>query len=102
LCPLKFALEVVPPEHFSVSYDMENPAFRSHDVLGGPSDDQVYDVMAARAFDQLATKLAGVFFKPGTPRATIPSDEGTEDTDSDDDDSDTDDDEAPAKHGTDL
>jgi hypothetical protein len=31
---------------------------------GGPSDSQVYDVMALRAFDELSTKLQDHFFQP--------------------------------------
>jgi hypothetical protein len=88
LCPLQFSLSVKPPEHFTVSYDELLPEFRTNAILGGPSDEQVYEVMAARAFDQLATKVMAVFFahrpehkaKP-PPSNAAPSDDDSPDTD---------------------
>lgn len=66
-----FDLEVTPPEHFTVDYSRPSGRFNAADLLGkrpsdGPSEGQVYDVMAERAFDQLTTKLRSVFFRPGS------------------------------------
>jgi hypothetical protein len=59
-----FDLEVVPPDKFTVKESSYGGLLgaRKDD---GPSEGRVYDVMAARAFDQLSTKLQTVFFKPG-------------------------------------
>jgi hypothetical protein len=56
---IKFALAVLPPKKFTVEYNR----FGRYTADGGPSDSEVYDVMAARAFDEFGTKLEGVFFK---------------------------------------
>jgi len=55
---LDFTLTVEPPPNFSVSYNRDYNDYGT----GGPSDSAVYDVMAARAFDQLSEKLRSVFF----------------------------------------
>jgi hypothetical protein len=59
-----FDLEIMPPETFTVNYTSSSPGFlgASDD---GPSEGRVYDVMAARAFEQLSSKLQSVFFRPG-------------------------------------
>ena len=63
-----FDLEVMPPETFTVNYQSYGNLLGAND--GGPSEGKVYDVMAARAFDQLSSKMQSVFFKPGfTPKA---------------------------------
>jgi hypothetical protein len=102
LCPLAFELEVKPPQHFTVSYDELAPEFRTDAVLGGPSDDQVYEVMAAKAFDQLSTKVMAEFFqkKAGLGKVTGPNGAGS--AGSDDDTSDTDAPDAPVPTGTSL
>ncbi len=62
-----FDLEVMPPETFTVNYQSYGNLLGASD--GGPSEGRVYDVMAARAFDQLSSKLQSVFFRPGfTPK----------------------------------
>ncbi|HVK70818.1 MAG TPA: hypothetical protein VM694_40465, partial [Polyangium sp.] len=58
---LEFVLPVQPPDHFTVDYT--NPMYG---IGGGPSEGRVYDVMAARAFDQLSDKMRRVFFKIGS------------------------------------
>ncbi|MDI1436321.1 hypothetical protein [Polyangium sorediatum] len=58
---LEFDLPVQPPDHFTVDYT--NPMYG---IGGGPSEGRVYDVMAARAFDQLSDKMRRVFFKIGS------------------------------------
>ncbi|MRG92110.1 hypothetical protein [Polyangium spumosum] len=58
---LEFDLGVQPPDHFTVDYT--NPMYG---IGGGPSVGRVYDVMAARAFDQLSDKMRRVFFKIGS------------------------------------
>ncbi|HRI64712.1 MAG TPA: hypothetical protein PK156_10735 [Polyangium sp.] len=58
-----FALEVMPPDTFTVNYQAYGGLLGAND--GGPSEGRVYDVMAARAFDQLSSKLQSVFFRPG-------------------------------------
>lgn len=50
-----FAMDVAPPEHFTVNYDTLT-------TFSGPPDERVYAVMAERAFDQLSTKLQRAFF----------------------------------------
>jgi hypothetical protein len=52
-----FSLQVEPPDHFTVRYSSG---------IGGPTEGQVYDEMAQRAFDQLTDKLRAVFFRPGS------------------------------------
>ena len=52
---LSLTLKVEPPQNFSVSYSSELG------LVAGPSDSQVYHVMAIRAFDQLASKLRDYF-----------------------------------------
>jgi hypothetical protein len=64
--PFQFTFQVVPPERFTVNYQSTSGLSFMPDA-GGPSDSQVYEVMAFRAFDQLATKLKGVFFKDVAP-----------------------------------
>ena len=62
-----FDLAVEPPDHFTVDYttgslgDIGVPGLEA-----GPTEGKVYDVMAERAFDQLSTKLRGVFFRRGS------------------------------------
>ncbi len=58
---LAFDLGVQPPDHFTVDYS--NPMYG---ISGGPSVGRVYDVMAARAFEQLSDKMRRVFFKLGS------------------------------------
>lgn len=58
---LEFDLGVQPPDRFTVDY--QNPLYG---IGGGPSEGRVYDVMAARAFDQLSDKMRRVFFKLGS------------------------------------
>jgi len=58
---LEFDLPVQPPDHFTVDYT--NPMYG---IGGGPSEGRVYDVMAARAFDQLSDRMRRVFFKVGS------------------------------------
>ncbi len=55
-----FSLQVEPPDHFTVRYT------GGVGGAGGPSEGQVYDQMAQRAFDQLTEKLRAVFFRPGS------------------------------------
>ena len=50
-----FAISVEPPQTFTVSTSGYGPA----------TDGQVYAEMAARAFDQLSTRLATAFFGAG-------------------------------------
>lgn len=61
---LNFTMHVEPPQNFTVNYS-------SSLGLGtlGPSTSQVYNVMAIRAFDQLATKLRDFFFDPNSEAA---------------------------------
>lgn len=59
-----FELEVMPPETFTVNYQSYGGLLGAGND-GGPSEGRVYDVMAARAFDQLSSKLQTVFFQPG-------------------------------------
>jgi hypothetical protein len=58
---LEFDMAVQPPDHFTVNYS--NPMYG---IGGGPSEGQVYNVMAARAFDELSIKMRKVFFRPGS------------------------------------
>jgi len=58
---LEFDMAVQPPDHFTVNYS--NPMYG---IGGGPSEGQVYNVMAARAFDELGIKMRKVFFRPGS------------------------------------
>lgn len=55
-----FTTRVQPPERFSFSYD----TYRGSS--SGPSDGRVYSVMAERAFEQLSSHMAGVFFQNGS------------------------------------
>ena len=57
---LDFELDVEPPERFTVSYTASS--FLGPLDGSGPSDGQVYDVMAARAFEELSNKMRLVFF----------------------------------------
>lgn len=73
---LAFAMRVEPPESFTVDYTKWDSSFRSAmgksygtSPTGGPSDAQVYDVMALRAFDQLSTKMKNAFFDAETASA---------------------------------
>lgn len=73
-----FDLEVMPPDTFTVNYQSYGNLLGAND--GGPSEGRVYDVMAARAFDQLSSKLQSVFFRPGfKPKKSA----GTKTTDDD-------------------
>ena len=72
---LKLKFSVRPPERFSVSYSsFSDPTFGSLYTkgLGGPSDSQVYEVMALRAFDQLSSKIQDDFFQP-LPKKPLPN-----------------------------
>lgn len=64
--PLPIVLTVLPPERFTVSYTTRSKYAGSE----GPSDSLVYSVMAERAFDQFASKLAQIFFNE-TPREPL-------------------------------
>jgi hypothetical protein len=55
-----FGMEIAPPEHFTVNYQTSSNAALA--ALSSPPDERVYEVMAARAFDQLSTKLKNAFF----------------------------------------
>jgi hypothetical protein len=55
-----FTTSVQPPERFSFNYDTHGGA------NSGPSDGRVYSVMGERAFDQLSSHMAGVFFQPSS------------------------------------
>lgn len=57
--PWRFEMEVVPPDHFTVNYDLPPGA-----VASGPPESRVYAVMAERAFDELAVKIRAAFFRP--------------------------------------
>jgi hypothetical protein len=61
--PLSFAFAVEPPDHFEVSFTSFTARYLHVENDDHPSDDTVYEVMASRAFDQLHTKLRGVFFR---------------------------------------
>lgn len=65
---LRFKLNVAPPDHFTVNYFSTPSPFIDQAFLKkeGPTDEKVYEVMAARAFDELSVKLRGVFFKEGS------------------------------------
>jgi hypothetical protein len=65
---LRFKLNVAPPDHFTVNYFSTPSPFIDQALLRkeGPTDEKVYEVMAARAFDELSVKLRGVFFKEGS------------------------------------
>ena len=65
---LRFKLNVAPPDHFTVNYTSSSSRFLDQSFLKkeGPTDAKVYEVMAARAFDELSMKLRGVFFKEGS------------------------------------
>jgi hypothetical protein len=67
-----FELEVQPPDHFTVDYRSPYGSLAGLDLpgLGGPTEGHVYDVMASRAFDELTTKLRGVFFNPSSKANT--------------------------------
>jgi hypothetical protein len=56
--PWRFELEVEPPQHYNVEYKTGGGR------AAGPSDGQVYAVMAERAFDSLSTKIMASFFRP--------------------------------------
>ncbi|PWF45422.1 hypothetical protein [Massilia glaciei] len=57
--PWRFDMQVVPPDNFTVNYQMPNGAVNS-----GPADSLVYSVMAERAFDALAVQIRAAFFRP--------------------------------------
>ncbi|WP_437983184.1 hypothetical protein [Sorangium sp. So ce117] len=59
-----FKLKVMPPDEFTVEYT--STAGLGANLASAPPDDRVYEVMALRAFDQLAGKLRSIFFKPGS------------------------------------
>jgi hypothetical protein len=80
---LKLKFSVRPPERFTVSYSsFSDPTFGSLYTkgLGGPSDSQVYEVMALRAFDQLSSKIQDDFFQP-LPKKPLPKKPITDDDD---------------------
>lgn len=99
---LAFAMRVEPPESFTVDYTKWDSSFRSAmgksygtSPTGGPTDSQVYDVMALRAFDQLSTKMKNAFFDAETAStkgygAAVPKKPALKRA-ADDDDDDTDD-----------
>jgi hypothetical protein len=64
-----FGMEIAPPEHFTVNYQTSSNAALA--ALSSPPDERVYEVMAARAFDQLSTKLRNAFF-PAAGKAAPP------------------------------
>lgn len=55
-----FTTSVQPPERFSFNYDT------NYGASAGPSDGRVYSVMGERAFAQLSSHMAGVFFQAGS------------------------------------
>ena len=59
-----FKLKVMPPDEFTVEYT--STAGLGANLANAPPDERVYEVMALRAFDQLAGKLRAIFFKPGS------------------------------------
>lgn len=63
-----FTLRVEPPEAFSVDYASWDPSLRAAASAssGRPEDARVYDVMALRAFDQLAAKLEATLVVPSS------------------------------------
>lgn len=70
LLNLKFTVQ--PPEQFSVSYQsLSDPSFGAalRTTGEGPSDSQVYEVMALRAFDQLSSKIQQELFRPEAAQA---------------------------------
>jgi hypothetical protein len=75
--PYSFRFAVEPPEKFSVEYKSSYAGFDASPY--GPSDDQIYGVMALRAFDTLAAKLQRSFFKPGTDAYRVIEREGQAD-----------------------
>ena len=56
--PWRFQMEVLPPDRFQVNYQSSNGR-----LAGGPSEGQVYAVMAERAFDELDMKIRAAFFR---------------------------------------
>ncbi len=70
--PFAFALDVAPPEHFTVEYTKSGITAAPFE---GPPEGRVYTVMAERAFDELATKLRLAFFPasaaPGPARPAL-------------------------------
>jgi hypothetical protein len=58
---VEFDLAVKPPDRFTVNYTQYNDIGDT-----GPSEGQVYDQMAERAFDQLSERMKKVFFRPGS------------------------------------
>lgn len=68
---LPIALSVLPPQRFTVSYSTYRPKYSAPRPGDGPSDSQVYAVMAERAFDQFASKLAQIFFNIA-PKEPLP------------------------------
>ncbi len=71
LLNLKF--KVQPPETFSVSYEtFSNPEMGAalKNSGDGPSDSQVYEVMALRAFDQLSSKIQDELYHSDKPQET--------------------------------
>lgn len=64
--PLRFAVDVQPPDHFTVKFTRKTPGDSSR-----PADDTVYDVMASKAFEQLDAKLHDVFFRKSDATAGI-------------------------------
>ena len=65
-----FNMKVAPPDHFTVEYETGSPGSTSAllATITGPPDERVYLVMAARAFDQLGTRLSETFFKPAAAK----------------------------------
>ena len=60
-CSLQLSLDVKPPQSFKV----ESSQFLDRTAMSGSKDSLVYEVMAARAYDELSTKLTAAFFQPG-------------------------------------
>ena len=74
---MKFKLSVLPPARFTVDYStfsdpLYGSALTGGSAGGGPSDTEVYDVMALRAFDQLSTKMEQVFFQEAPKAVAAP------------------------------
>ena len=77
---LKFKLSVLPPDRFTVDYStFSDPLYGSAltGSAGGPSDTEVYDVMALRAFDQLSTNMEQVFFQEAPKAGAVPKGKAT-------------------------
>jgi len=71
--PFDFWLRVEPPGEFVVNYESSSLGnFGLPSSLDEPSDTQVYDTMALRAFDQLAARLESTLFRPTLSVDVVP------------------------------